>query len=604
MTFVEESLNKFPNQPGVYLMKDNKGKVLYVGKAISIKKRVKQYFSKQDTRALIPYLLKEVQNIDTIIVNTEKEALLLENNLIKQHKPKYNILLKDDKSYINLVLTNHKWPMLKLVRLKNTSKEIGSYFGPYTNTKAARDTLDLILRLFPLRQCSDQELVNRTRPCLLYDIKRCCAPCMNLCSKEEYEDHIKRAKLLLKGQSKDVLNELKKKMEKASENLEFEKANIYLQQIKKIEHVIQIQHVDNAFSKECDVLGIYREGSDVLVVKLIYRQKKLVGSEHYSFSNIVSEEDEILENFLLQHYAKENLPPQILTPFSLCHASVFEEIFSESLGKKVELIFPKKGDKKRLIEIAEKNAQSLFQRETDLRSLVEKRLLDLAEILKLSHFPQKIECIDTSNLSGSNHVACLVAFTNGKKDKSKYRLFNIQQRKQSDDYGAMKEVLLRHYKKQKENQSLPNLLIIDGGKGHLNLALEVLESLNIASMDIISVAKHSSRHDKGLTEEKIFIPHQKEPISIHPTSPLLFLLQNIRDEAHRVAISYQRKKRTLSTSVLDNLKGIGPIKKRALLKHFKSVKNLKASARKELEKIKELNQKDIKTILKFISSSE
>lgn len=599
-----DTLSKYPANTGVYLMKSENNTVLYVGKAKNIKKRLKQYFTLQDTRPLIPHLLKDTIDIETIVVNNEKEALLLENTLIKKHKPKYNILLKDDKTYIHLLLTKHKWPMLKVVRFKKKPPKEGSLFGPYTNTYAARDTLDLILKLFPLRQCSDNELKNRSRPCLLYDIKRCIAPCMDLCTKTEYDEHIRRIKLLLRGQSKEVINELTEKMKKASDNLEFEKANEYLQMIKKIEHVLQVQHVDNALTKECDVLGMYREGSDLIIAKLLYRQKRLIGSEHYSFSNILSENDEVLETFLLQHYRKNNLPKQIILSEKLKEKNTIEEILSEESEHKIEILVPQKGEKKRLLEIGIKNAKSLFQKELDNRSLEEKRLLDLQETLGLSHFPQKIECFDTSNLSGSNHVACMVAFTNGKKDKDKQRLFNIRSKQESDDYAAMREVLLRHYTKQKEKQLLPNLIIIDGGRGHLNLALDVIDHLNIANIDIISVGKHSARHDKGLTQEKIFIAHQKDPIIISPTSPLLFLLQNIRDEAHRVAITFQKKKRDIRTSAIDEIEGIGPVKKKALLKHFKSVKNLKKATEKMLQDVKELNEKDIKTLLSFISSSD
>lgn len=598
-----DTLPNYPEDTGVYLMRGDDNTVLYVGKAKNIKKRLKQYFTLQDTRPLIPLLLKDTINIETIVVNNEKEALLLENTLIKEHKPKYNILLKDDKTYINLLLTKHKWPMLKLVRFKKKPPKEGTLFGPYTNTYAARETLDLILKLFPLRQCSDSELKNRSRPCILYDIKRCLAPCMNLCTQTEYGDHIQRIKLLLRGQSKEVIKDLKNKMGNASANLEFEKANEYLQMIKKIEHVLQVQHVDNAITKECDVLAIYREGSDVIIAKLLYRQKRLIGSEHFSFSNILSNDDEVLETFLLQHYKKDNLPLQIILSEKLKEVSVIEEIISEKSEHKVKILVPQKGEKKRLLEIGIKNAKASFEKQLDLRSLEEKRLLDLQETLGLSHFPQKIECFDTSNLSGSNHVACMVAFTNGRKDKEKYRLFNIRSKNESDDYAAMREVLLRHYTKQNEKKLLPNLIVIDGGKGHLNLAIDVIDSLNIANIDVISVGKHASRHDKGLTQEKIFVAHQKESIIIPPTSPLLFLLQNIRDEAHRVAISFQKKKREITISALDDLEGIGPVKKKALLKHFKSIKNLKKATLEDLKKVKELNEKDLDTLLAFISSS-
>lgn len=594
-----DTLSQYPSNPGVYIMKDKNKVVLYVGKAKNIKKRVKQYFTLQDTRPLIPYLLRDVDAIETIVVNNEKEALILENNLIKKHKPKYNILLKDDKTYIYLMLTDHKWPMLKLIRFKKTPKK-GTFFGPYTNTFAAKQVFDLIIRLFPIRQCSDNELANRARPCILYDIKRCIAPCVNLCTKKEYNDHLKNIQLLLRGKSKKVLDQLHKKMNLASEKLEFEEANRHLQMIKKIQHVLQVQHVDNACVFECDVLNLYREGSDLIIAKLVYRQKKLIGSEHFSFANILSEDSEILESFLLQHYKKNNLPNLILIPNTLDKKSLLEEIFTDLLGKKVGIICPIRGEKKKLIDICLKNAKALFNKEKNQQSVGEKKLLDLQETLSLAQFPQKIECFDTSNLSGSKHVASMVSFINGKKDNSKYRLFNIKSKHNSDDYGAMKEVLMRHYLKQKEKDNLPDLVIIDGGKGHLNIAAGVFNQLNIASVDIISVAKHNSRHDKGLTQEKIYTLHKKEPIIISPTSPLLFLLQNIRDEAHRFAIEFQRKKRGKITSALDELEGIGPTKKKALLKHFKSVKNLKNATEDELKKIKVLNQKDRKTLMNFI----
>lgn len=284
MPFDPRSLALYPDQPGVYLMKDVKGVVLYVGKAKNLRARLKQYFTVYgDQRNMVPYLTAQVEVIDTIIALTEKDALILENNLIKLHKPKYNVLLKDDKTFISLVITRHKWPMIRLVRYKGKHKDDGIYFGPYTNALAARQTFDLISRLFPLRQCSDGELATRQRPCLLYDIKRCIAPCVNKCTEEEYGEHIQGAIRLLKGQDKEVLKELQRRMEFASDNLEFEKANTYLQMIHQIEHVTQVQHVDNPAAKNCDVLGLYREADTVMIALLFFREGKLIGSEHFSF---------------------------------------------------------------------------------------------------------------------------------------------------------------------------------------------------------------------------------------------------------------------------------------------------------------------------------
>lgn len=602
MPFDSRTLTLYPDQPGVYLMKDSGGIVLYVGKAKNLRARLKQYYAVSgDQREMVPYLTAQVEAIDTIVALTEKDALILENNLIKRHRPKYNVLLKDDKTFISLVVTRHKWPMIRLVRYKGKPKDDGIYFGPYTNALAARHTFDLISRLFPLRQCSDAELMSRQRPCLLYDIKRCIAPCVNKCTEEEYKKHVDSAMRLLKGQDKEVLKELKRQMEAASDALEFEKADTFLNMIHQIEHVTQIQHVDNPAAKDCDAVGLYREADAVLIALLFFREGKLIGSEHFSFHLIASNDAEILESFLLQHYKNlTSFPSEILIPKILPEQNAVEEILSEAAGKKVAVLTPQKGKKQDLIEMGARNAKALFVREQDARSLKEKMLLDLQETLQLTRFPRKIECFDTSNISGTDPVASLVSFVNGEKDKARTRLFKIKGMEKADDYTAMRQVLGRHLAKEKEKGDFCDLLIVDGGKGHLNLVLDVFKELDIASIDAIALTKEEARHDKGLTQEKIYVPHQKDPFLIDPRSPLLFLLQKIRDEAHRQAIEFHRKrrsKRTLSSS-LDDLPGIGPIKKKRLLQQFGSVKAIKQASREELKKVKGLTERDIETLMK------
>ena len=368
----------------------------------------------------------------------------MENNLIKRHRPKYNVLLKDDKTFISLVVTKHKWPMIKLIRYKGKPKGDGIYFGPYTNALAARQTYDLISRLFPLRQCSDSELAARERPCLLYDIKRCIAPCVEKCTKEEYDRHVESAMRLLKGQDKEVLRELKRSMETASDHLEFEKAAAYLQMIQQIEHVTQVQHVDNPAAKDCDVVGLYREADAVLIALLFFREGKIIGSEHFSFHLIASNDAEIIESFLLQHYTK--CPAEIIVPCEL--SQTLEEILSKKTGKRVDVLVPQKGKKRDLIEMGLRNAKALFVREQDARSLKEKMLLDLQESLQLNRFPRRIECFDTSNISGTDPVASLACFVNGERDKSRTRLFKVRGEK-GDDYSAMRQVLYRHFSKGK-----------------------------------------------------------------------------------------------------------------------------------------------------------
>lgn len=595
MSFDPKSLALYPEEPGVYLMKDVNGTVLYVGKAKNLRSRLKQYFAVSgDERAMIPYLVAQIHLIDTIVALTEKDALILENTLIKRHQPKYNVMLKDDKTYISLMLTKHKWPMLQLVRYKGKPKGDGHFFGPYTNAIAARHTFDLLLRLFPLRQCSDAELASRSRPCLLYDMKRCCAPCVGKCTEEEYGNYVAEATKVLKGKDKEVLKELKRQMEIAVEALEFEKANGFFYTIKQIEHVTSSQLVDNPHAKDCDVIGLYREADCVLIALLMFREGKLIGSEHFNFEKIISDDSEILESFLLQNYKDQHCPREIFVQTTLSGSEALEQLLHTSIST------PKIGRKRDLIEMALKNAKALFVREQDARSLKEKRLLDLQESLQLHRFPRRIECFDTSNISGTDPVASLVTFINGEKDKKLKRLFKIKGDK-GDDYSAMKEVIYRHFVKAKEKNDFCDLLIVDGGKGQLNLALDILKQLDIAWVDCIGVAKEDSRHDKGLSREKIFVAHQEEPIFIDPRSPLLFLLQNIRDEAHRTAIEYHRQrrsKRTLS-SELDEIQGIGPIKKKRLLQHFGSVKAIKQATETQLQEVEGLSKKDIATLLKL-----
>jgi excinuclease ABC subunit C len=599
MPFNPRSLALYPDQPGVYLMKDGSGRVLYIGKAKNLQNRLKQYFGESgDERAMVPYLTAQVETIDTIIALTEKDALLLENTLIKKHQPKYNVLLKDDKTFISLLLTNHRFPMLRIIR--NRGKEKGHFFGPYTNALAARQTYDLVMRLFPLRQCSDRELVMRKRPCLLYDMKKCLAPCVDKCGEEEYQKLVDGISRLLKGQDKELVQELTQAMHYASTQLEFEKADALLQTLRQIEHVTTVQHVDHPFAKDCDVLGLHRQADAVLIVLLSFREGKIVGSEHFSFHLIASEDAELFESFLLQHYRLHAHPPhEILLPCEIPHAEALQEI----LQLKIES--PKKGKKEKLLEMARRNAKALFIREINEQSLLEKMLLDLQEKLLLTRYPRRIECFDTSHLFSTDPVASLCCFVNGVRDKKRTRLFRIKTSETSEDYASMREVLHRHFTREKETGDFCDLLVVDGGKGQLNIALEVFLELGIASVDVIALTKESARHDKGLTQEAIYLPHSRDPILIDPRSPMLFLLQRIRDETHRMAIEYHRKRRTKRTiqSALDDLPGIGPVKRRRLLTYYGSVRALKAASKESLQNVDGLTKKDVERVWQFISSA-
>ncbi|MBM3208209.1 MAG: excinuclease ABC subunit UvrC [Chlamydiae bacterium] len=605
MRFDIKQLENFPTDPGVYLMKNETGKVIYIGKAKVLKVRVKQYFaSSGDDRAMIPFLRSELAAIDTIVTRSEKEALLLENTLIKKHKPKYNAILKDDKSYISLMINQkHKWPMLRLIRYKDKPKEQGLYFGPYTSAHAARQTYDLLQNIFPLRQCSDEELKRRSRPCLLYSIKRCAGPCVGLCSEEEYSSYVQGAIKFLRGQDKEILSMLYKQMETASEALEFERAASILKTIRQIEHVTEgNQIVYKATGKDMDSLALYREAHEIILTKLIFKEGKLTGSNHYCFSELAQDDDEIYSTFILQHYKDlTEMPEEILTPIPLKDGSLLEELLSEEKKRKVSIVNPLKGEKLSLIKMTEQNAKATFLQQKDHKELKEKMLLELQEQLQLTRYPKRIECFDTSNISGSDLVACLVAYYEGEKDKKRTRYFHIKGIDKSDDYGAMRQALLRRLTRAKEENDFPDLIIVDGGKGQLSTALDVFKELNIASVDLIALAKEEARHDKGMTLERVFLPHTKEPVRLEPRSPLLFFLQKIRDNAHEKAIEFHRKTRTKRTikSALEEIPGIGPVKRKKLLSHFGSIKRILAASDEELLSITGISNKDILSIREF-----
>lgn len=580
----KKKLKTLPPLSGVYLMKNGSGKVLYVGKAKNLNVRVRQYFNPgQDGRDMIPYLTAQVTDIETIVVPNEKEALLLENTLIKRHKPKYNVLLKDDKTFISLMVNNlHKYPRVTLIRSKGKPKEKGLYFGPYTSAYAARHTLEVMQKLFPLRQCSDRELVARKRPCLLYSIKRCIAPCVHKCSDTEYAETVGRAIRFLKGDTQGVLEDLREAIHRASENLEYEKAANLLTSVRQLEHITtEKTALVHSAKEDCDAFALKRANKKGLITQLLFREGRLIGAEEYSVPDVGKTEEELWESFFLLSPPTSKL---LLLPLELESQETLEEL----LG--VKILCPKIGKKKALIELAEKNAEVHLPRE-DL-------LLSLQEHCSLSQYPAHIECFDTSNIAGTDLVASMVCYIDGRYAKQKTRLFRIKHVEKGDDYAAMREVLTRHYTKAKNEDALPNLIIVDGGKGQLNVAKDVLKELSIATVDLISIVKEDGRHDKGLSAERIFTTLSSSARTLPIRSPLLHLLQKIRDEAHRVAIGFHRKRRTkrVIQSKLDNIPGIGPVKKKRLLKKFGSMKRIEEASKEEILEVQGLTEKDYRSI--------
>lgn len=609
MSYDPKKIDQFPTQPGVYLMKDVSGTVLYIGKAKNLRQRVKQYFVPgRDGRIMVPYLVAKIVDIQTIVVNSEKEALLLENNLIKQHRPKYNALLKDDKSYIALKINiKDPWPTVRLVRYRGNPEPDGLYFGPYTSAYAARQTLELLNKLFPLRQCSDQEMARRQRPCLLYQMKRCAGPCGLKCTKEEYQQHVNRTIKFLKGQDKEVLKDLYQEMDRLSENLEFEKAAEVLKTIRQIEQTIESQHVDRPLGHDVDALGVYRHGEEVVLSQLLFRGGRLVGSRHFDFNHIAEEDGDLLASFILQHYnGQQEAPPEILVPVPLPDDQAVEEILATKYSRKVVLHYPQRGEKKVLADMAHKNAEAIFKAAKDEEALREKTLLEMQEVFGLTNYPKHIECFDNAHTTGVEPVASMVVFMNGLKDKKRYRNYRLKSVSNSDDYASMYEVLMRRYKNAKANNDLPDLVIIDGGKGQLNVALKVFEELNVIGVDVLALAKEQGRHDKGMTAEQVFLPGKSEAIQLKKTSPILFLMQNIRDEAHRFVLTFHRKRRSkqMIRSALDDIPGIGYVKRKALLKHFGSLSKVEVATADELRQVKGITETNIVTIQAFFQGKD
>lgn len=605
MFFDPNQLQNYPSDSGVYLMKNSKEEVIYVGKANCLQTRLKQYFAPgRDTRKMIPLLISELVTIDTIIVQGEKEALILENTLIKKHRPKFNILLRDDKNYISLSLNpKDKWPRLKFSRFTHKPNDGALHFGPYTSTSSARQIFDLMAKLFPLRQCSDEEFKRRDRPCLLYDINRCSAPCVGKCDELTYKTHVDGAIAFLQGNNQQVLQTLTKTMHKAAEELEFEKAASILRTIRQIEHVTESANLSSqAEGKDIDVLGFYCKGHQILISRLLFRQGSFIGSDPFLFQNIAQENTEILTSFILQQYGERgSIPQEILLPFPLPEEKLLFSILQDIHPIAPKLYNPKKGNKLELLDLAQKNAETAFIQKTALLESSKQLLLELQETLSLSRFPKRIECFDTSNLSGSHLVAAVVCFIDGKLNTQKTRLYHVKGIDKPDDYAALEQVLTRSLLKNKEEEDFPDLLIIDGGKGQLNIALAVLKKLDIINIDVISLVKDKARHDKGITLEQVYTPNKSDPISFPFHSPLLFLLQNIRDKAHEKALSFHRKTRAKGTtkSALDSIPGIGPIKKKNLLRQFGSLQQILSQSEESLQKVPGLTKKDIMNIKKF-----
>ncbi len=603
MASLEEQLAALPDAPGVYIHKDQHGKILYIGKARSLKSRVRSYFNKDGGHSpLTRKLAKMVTDLETIITATEKDALILENNLVKMHKPPFNIRLKDDKRYPYLKLTlNEEFPALLEVRTPTNDK--ATYFGPYAGAGKMRQTVSLAKRVFKVRTGAiiggarrggcpwrdTSQLLDK--PCLEYHINRCTAPCIAAVSPENYAFQARELKDFLEGRGGDVLKSLEAEMGRAAENMEFEQAATYRDTIEAVQSVLEQQPVVSASHEEFDAIGLVIEAGIASVTTLISRNGKLIGDQHLFLQNIAGREDaEVISVFLRQHYeGPVAIPREVLVPAQMEDEAAIAEWLSEKAGRIVDVRRPQRGDKVRSVELAHTNAAQALKEYLSYNATatqVNQSLLeDLQKNLKLDALPERIECFDISTIQGSNSVGSMVVATGGKTDKKNYRHFTIKHAlavtggTEPNDFEMMREVLRRRFQRALDGDEkflpLPDLLLIDGGKGQLGVAVEVLREKNLSHIPVAGLAKQF---------ELLFVPGQKEAIALPRNAPALHLLQRIRDEAHRFAITHHRKRRgkDATKSILDDVPGIGETRRNALLKHFGSLQKIRAASIEEI----------------------
>ena len=606
---LEEQIQNLPTSPGVYLMKDQAGTVLYIGKAKNLRNRVRNYFGKSaDTRLSLRFLMPKVRQVETFLTDTEKEALILENTLIKKHKPRHNIDLKDDKTYFSLKFgTQEKFPKLTLVR--RVKRDGARYFGPYASSAAVKETLRILRHLFPLRTCTDSNFRNRSRPCLNYQIKKCLGPCCGLVSPEKYSELVQEVTLFLEGKNSQLVKLLQERMVASSEELNFEEAARIRDQIAAVEQTLEKQKTVSQTPNDQDVVAFHRQGNAWEFQILFFRRGLLVGNKSFHFSPLNLPEEEALPAFLRQYYAEEpSIPHEVLLPLPVEDEPLLEEWLSDKRGGKVDVHAPQRGEKKSLVEMARKNAEHAFQKkvsETENLALI---LQELKEKLRLKTLPRRAECFDISNLFGTLAVGSMVSFLDGSPDRSGYRHFKVQAPSFPDDYAMMYEVLKRRYSKLEADQGKPDLLIVDGGKGQLNVALAVLAELGQEDISAIGLAKDKGPSPKKIAEktaDKIYLPNVKDPLLLGHSASLRYL-QRIRDEAHRFAVTYHKKlrgKHGLRT-ILDDIPGIGGVKRKALLRAFGSLQAIQEASADRLNQIESLTQKDARTVFEFFHAGD
>ena len=595
---VAEKLKLLPEKPGVYLMKNKRGQIIYVGKAIKLKNRVRQYFqSSRNHSAKTIAMVSHIEDFETIITDNELEALILECNLIKKHHPKYNIMLRDDKTYPYLKITlNEQYPRLTTTR--RVIKDGSKYFGPYTNITAMKETVKLLRRLFPLRTCKHLG----ERPCLEYHIKRCLAPCARLVKEDVYNEMVHSVCLFLEGKTEDIEKNLTAKMQNLAQNLEFEMAGKIRDQLLAIRQVTEKQKILTD-TGNMDAIGMATSPYGICMQVFFVRSGKILGRNQFLMTGDMEDNKEnALSAFLKQYYNDAVfIPSEILLPLDIKETALLEKWLTEEKSVKTKIITPKRGVKKDIVEMANENAVKYLQdQENKLKDKMARSIgavYDLQKYLHLTKPPMRMECFDISHIQGSETVASMVVFQDGKPDKESYRRFKINSTEgKPDDFMSMREVTMRRYGKATAKE-MPDLIIIDGGKGQLSSALEIIRGAGHLTVPVVGLAKQF---------EYIFTEHSSEPVILPRQSDALYLVQQIRDEAHRFAITYHRNLRTKrnKVSLLDNIAGVGAKRRKALFDRFENIANIKNATVEELSSVPGISENIAKSIYNFFRTHE
>jgi len=593
---VETFLKSLTHRPGVYRMLDAKHRVIYVGKARDLKKRVSSYFTRAQQAPKTAAMMERVARVEVTVANTEAEALILEYSLIKRHKPRFNVLLRDDKSYPYIYAsTDQPFPRLKFHRGARRGK--GRYFGPYPSTRAVRQTINELQKLFLIRNCEDSFFNNRTRPCLQYQIKRCTAPCTQLISSEQYRADIEAAIQFLEGKNAHVVDTFVTRMEQASADQDYEQAARFRDQISKLKEVQARQLVKRSDRKDLDILGFASNGAIHCVTVMFIRHGSVIGSRDH-FPRLPGETDKqrILNAFVAQYYLGREAPPEIIIETDIDDAELLQPELSERAGHKVEIRSRVRGDRARWLQMARTNAEQGLTLKAASNATIRRQFAALGEALGLDEAPQRLECFDVSHTSGEATVASCVVFNTAGPLKSDYRRFNLSPDVAGDDYGAMAEALRRRYKRVKKGEvPMPDVLFIDGGKGQLAEAMKVLDELELDWLTVVAVAKGRARRPGA---ERLFRPGSDRAESLSPDSPALLLIQQIRDEAHRFAITGHRHRRAKArrTSRLEEIAGLGPKKRRELLRQFGGLQGVIAAGVDDLAQVRGIGRRLAETI--------